>query len=56
MKSIIDKIRCLLGDHDWTCAANEGIKPKVEQVKAGIVGFYDYAQGYCKRCKKLLPL
>jgi len=43
----------ILGDHDWTCAAEQGIKPTPLQVKNGIAGFKDYATTYCKRCGKV---
>lgn len=40
----------ILGDHTWTCAAEEGQKPTKAQARAGVAGFYDYARMYCKRC------
>jgi hypothetical protein len=44
-------IEChILGNHDWTCAAGEGIPPTDEQLHGGIEGFYSYAKMYCKRC------
>jgi len=42
----------LLGDHcgQWTSAAEQGIPPTPEQVKAGYEGFKEYAKMYCRRC------
>jgi len=46
-----DWFLCLIGDHDWTCAVDEGQdKPTQKQIDDGIDGFYDYAKTYCKRC------
>ena len=42
----------ILQDHEWTCAASEGIPPTVKQLQGDIEGFYDYARMYCKHCKK----
>jgi len=40
----------LLGLHDWTCAAIEGIAPTKDQLDTGAKGFLDYAKMYCRRC------
>ena len=49
-------ILCLLGQHDWTCDAEQGIPPDAKKLQANPVGyFWDYAQGYCKYCGKVLP-
>lgn len=54
-EAMIQFILChIFGAHDWTCNANEGIKPTPEQIAAGVDGFNDYAKGYCRHCKKLL--
>lgn len=46
-------INCkILNFHEWTCNAEEGIKPTEKQLNSGISGFYDYAKMYCKHCKK----
>lgn len=49
--------RCFIGDHEWTCAAKEGIEPTREQLgydgNGSISGFLDYAKMYCKRCGKV---
>ena len=42
----------LMGDHKWTCAAQEGIPATDAQLHAGVDGFKDYARMYCKRCGK----
>ena len=47
---LFKRLLCLLLDHEWTCAAHEGIKPTKEHLAAGLAGFYDYATMYCKRC------
>lgn len=46
----------LQGNHEWTCAAAEGIPATREQIHGGLLGFYDYAKMYCKRCGKLSDL
>jgi len=58
-QSVIDhkkvkKFKCYFGFHEWTCAAEEGIKPTQKQLDDGIPGFHDYAKAYCKYCRKLL--
>jgi hypothetical protein len=54
--SLKDSFKCLVGLHEWTSAAQKGIKPTQEQVRAVIRGslevFEDYAQMYCARCGK----
>jgi len=53
-ETVVGKFWCLLGDHDWTSAAEEGIPPTKEQTLAGFPdGFIDYAKMYCKRCPKV---
>lgn len=53
MKKIWRWILChVLGDHEWTCAAAEGIPATQEQLYGGLAGFYDYAKMYCKHCPK----
>ena len=42
------KFKCLIGEHDWTCRAEEGIKPDVTAEN-----FIYYATCYCKHCRKL---
>lgn len=55
--AIADWILCKTGNHDWTCAIDEGQdKPTEAQIAAGIDGFYDYAKTYCKRCRKISEL
>lgn len=53
MNKLWQKFKCWIGDHNWTCAAEQGIKPTPEQVNGGIDGFYDYAKMYCKQCGKV---
>lgn len=40
----------VLGAHEWTCDAKEGIKPTKEHLEGGFEGFLEYATMYCKRC------
>ena len=47
---------CAIGDHDWTSAVNEGLKPTQKQLDDKIIGFWDYAKMYCKRCGKISDL
>lgn len=49
IKKFFQWLSCLTGDHDWTCAAEQGIKATPEQLK-DIDGFWDYATMYCNRC------
>ena len=52
IKSILGFLTCyMLGSHDWTSAAQEGVKPTKEQLKS-IAGFYEYSNMYCKKCGK----
>ena len=44
-----DRFKCFDG-HDWTCAAEQGIKATEEQINTGVDGFTDYAKMYCRRC------
>jgi len=43
----------VLGLHNWTCAADEGILATQEQLNSGLDGFWDYAKMYCKDCGKV---
>jgi len=40
----------MMGMHNWTSKAQEGIKPSLIQTNAGVEGFFDYAKMYCKDC------
>lgn len=46
-------LNCWLGAHQWTCAAEQHIKPTPEQLENGTSGFLDYAAVYCKNCGKM---
>ena len=48
-KWLWEKFMCMIGDHDLTSKAEQGIKPTAEELKTGIMGFNKYAQMYCKR-------
>ena len=57
--ALLGKLACLTGNHAWTCKANEGIPPGPEIQRLSLtaghaVAFKLYAQGYCKRCGRLL--
>lgn len=56
---MFEKLLCLIiGGHDWTSKADEGVKPEFEkdlkEMSADEIlnGFWDYAEMYCKRCGK----
>lgn len=49
------RILCFIGFHDWTCRAEQGIKPDPVKLRANPVEyFYEYARAYCSRCKKVI--
>jgi len=51
---ILTFVKCkIFNNHNWTCAAQEGIKPSEEQLQNGVDGFFDYAKMYCKDCGKI---
>ena len=51
MKKLLRWIACnIIGDHEWTCKAKEGVKPT--EFESSIYGFREYAKMYCKHCKK----
>ena len=54
VKKIINKLfrnfLCFIGEHEWTSAVEQGIKPTEKQLKDGVKGFKDYAKLYCKYC------
>lgn len=39
----------ILGDHQWTSKADQGIKPSREELESS-QGFWKYARVYCSRC------
>ena len=48
---IMRRLSCLLGDHEWTCKAEEGIKPDPKKVEADPLGYFaEYSKMYCKHC------
>jgi hypothetical protein len=50
MIKLIRKFLCLIGDHEWTCKAAEGIAPTKENITNFPGGFLSYASMYCKYC------
>lgn len=53
MRKFIQRIWCRLGQHEWTCAAEQGIKPTPEQASGGVDGFLSYATMYCSAYRKV---
>lgn len=51
LRDLWDNVQCLLGNHDWTCKAQQGIQPTPEQLTGDLVrGFREYSKMYCKHC------
>jgi len=50
------KFLCLIGDHEWTCKAEQGIKPTKEELAVPFVGFQIYSAMYCKHCGRISAL
>ena len=49
---MLDWLRCLLGDHDWTCDADQNIAPPDINGQGDIAAqFHRYARGWCKKCR-----
>lgn len=53
MKDLWQAFKCWAFGHNWTSAADEGIKPTEAQLKGGVGGFMNYATMYCKDCPKV---
>lgn len=52
MKRLFGRLLCLIGEHDWTSLAQEGVKPDPARVKADPVNyFWEYAAMFCRRCQ-----
>lgn len=45
----------VLGNHDWTSRAQQGIPPTREQLSTPD-GFWDYAKMFCRRCGRVSRL
>jgi hypothetical protein len=50
MSKLLQKLLCLVGNHNWTSATQEGIKPTRKQLADGVEGWVDYSKMYCKAC------
>lgn len=50
MSKLWQAFKCWAYGHDWTCAAEQGIKPTEAQIQGGPAGFASYAKMYCKKC------
>ncbi len=48
---ILKIIACFFGFHEWTCKAEQGIKPTLEQLRS-FSGFKEYSKMYCANCCK----
>lgn len=47
----------ILGFHDWTCKAEQGIQPTPPSPTDSVeLAFWEYAKMYCKCCNKVSPL
>ena len=57
IKKLWGKFLCLIGDHEWTGDALEGIPPSEEVLelakKDPLAGFRQFSKMYCKRCGKV---
>lgn len=42
-----------LDAHDWTSAAEQGLRPTQNQLSMGQPGFWEYARMYCRRCGRI---
>jgi hypothetical protein len=56
LKTLWIKFNCFIGNHDWTCKAEQGIKPTEEELRDPIAGFKLYAGMYCKHCGRISRL
>lgn len=50
MKRFLEWLLCLVGDHDWTSKALQGMKPSADEIRDGYAGFQRFAAMYCARC------
>lgn len=55
-RGVLWRLRCLLGDHDWTCKAEQGIRPTKKELEDPLAGFAEYSKMYCKNCGKVSEL
>ena len=54
---LIKRFWCLVGSHEWTCKAREGIEPTTQELASAFaVGFKSYSAMYCKHCGKVSKL
>lgn len=42
----------IFGFHNWTCNAEQKIRPTELELRAGIFGFFLYSRMYCSSCGK----
>ena len=45
-----DRFLCFIFYHEYTCDAEQGVKPTQAQLDGGVKGFLSYARMYCSRC------
>lgn len=53
IKNLFRKFLCFIGDHAWTCKAEEGVKPNILEGEDPLAAFNRYATMYCKYCRKV---
>ena len=51
---MFDWLKCLLGDHDWTCDADKGVPPPDLDTETVQRDFYRYARPWCNRCRSYM--
>jgi len=50
MMAIMRRLWCMLGWHEWTCAAEQGVPATYDQIADPFWGYWDYAKMYCRHC------
>ena len=51
LKKLINKFKCLIGEHEYTCLAKQGISPDPVKVKENPIGYFtEYSALRCEHC------
>lgn len=51
IRGLLQRLACSIGDHTWTCKAEQGIPPSPEKMASDPVGYFsEYSRGYCLHC------
>lgn len=51
LRALGRRLLCAIGDHQWTCKAEQGIPPSPERQAADPLGYFsEYSRGYCLHC------